>query len=785
MFDTPPVDLVPANTDEDGDGRPDAGEGSAVINSFGAAPAVTVGSATRSITLGVVGTGDNAFGFINRGQIVGQGIYDNIAANGVRFGVNGGQTVTIAGGVLNEGSIAVLASEANATALRFGAGVTTPRLVNNDTITAAAASTANAQVTAIRIDAGASLPAFSNNGSLLATAGGGTATVIGLVDLSGTLRSITNTGSLQANLVANEAGDPLTGTATAIDVRANTTGVTLLQTGVLTPPPATGQPAILDDDGDGVSNDDEPILAGAILLGSGADVVDIRNGLVFSDISFGAGADNLSISGGAIVRGALSDSDGLLNINVANGVLEARQQSPLTISNLTVGGDGNLIVTLDPANGANSGFRVNGTATLADGAGLGIRFTSLIYAPQRFTIIDANTLNFGAIDTAAVQDNSPYLFVVNAGANVAAGDVYIDARRRTAAQADLIRVESQAFDAFYAALDDNDAILNAFLSQTDREGFINLYEQILPDHSGGPLLSLASGVDAVTRALTGRNASAAPGESSAWLQEINFYADKDKTDSYGFRSEGFGVAGGVERGTGFGAVGVSLAFTSSDLEDPEAEAEEVLSANLVELGLYWRAQGQNWTTWARAAGGYATFEATRAFIGEGLNLSNESSWNGFTLALAGGASYERNFGRFNIRPEGYVEYFSLSESARGEQGGGDGFDLEIDKRDGHMFAAVAAVNLGYGFGENGWIRPEIRLGWRQNISVDPGDTIARFASGGPSFTLDPGTIEGGGPIAGFRLGVGNELGMLSIAADAELIEDYVRYTLLLRASFKF
>ena len=40
------------------------------------------------------------------------------------------------------------------------------------------------------------------------------------------------------------------------------------------------------------------------------------------------------------------------------------------------------------------------------------------------------------------------------------------------------------------------------------------------------------------------------------------------------------------------------------------------------------------------------------------------------------------------------------------------------------------MNIGYGFGQNGWIRPEVRLGWRQNFSVDAGTTIARFASGG-------------------------------------------------------
>jgi outer membrane autotransporter protein len=206
---------------------------------------------------------------------------------------------------------------------------------------------------------------------------------------------------------------------------------------------------------------------------------------------------------------------------------------------------------------------------------------------------------------------------------------------------------------------------------------------------------------------------------------------------------------------------------------------------LLELGLYWRAQGQYWTTWARAAAGYATFESTRQLVTPDINLINRSSWNGFTLALAGGASYERSFGRFNIRPEAYLEYFSLSEDGHVEEGLNNGFNLEIESRDGHMFAGVAAVNIGYGFGENGWIRPEVRVGWRQNISVDAGETMARFASGGSSFTLSPDSIEGGGPILGFNLSVGNDLGRLSVTADAEMIEDYVRYTLLLRASFRF
>lgn len=771
------------DSDRDGDGLADAAETTAAINVFGSAPALEIGSATQSITLSAVGVDDEAYGLINRGSITAQGVYDGVAANAVVIGGNAGQTVDVAGGVRNDGTIVSLSFDADSTAIRFGEGATALEMINTNAITAGSNSELATTTTAIQIDAGATVNSLVNSGNILASTGGGTANTFGIRDLSGTLTSITNNRSIQATVNANADNDPVTGIGTAIDVSQNTTGVTIIQEGIASAPTESDP----DTDGDGVRDSREPNMFGAINLGSGGDTLDIRNGVVVGDISFGDGADSLEITGGALVRGSLSDSDGLLDIDVTDGTLEGRNTTSLNLTSLNVGADGDLIVTLDPTNSAVGTFNVSGTATLADGAGLGVRFNSLLAAPERFTLIDATTLNYGDIDLSSLEENSPYLYVVEAGADVAAGQVFADVRRRTAEEAGLITVEAQMFDAFYGALGGTDAgdIRGAFLGQTDRDEFLNLYEQLLPEHSGGPLLSLASGVDAVTRALTGRNAAAAPGETSAWVQEINFYADKDKTESYGFRSEGFGVAGGVERGTGLGAVGLSVAFTSSDLEDPESEAEEVLSANLLELGLYWRAQGQYWTTWARAAAGYASFTSERRFVGAGLNLSNESDWNGFTLAAAGGISYEREFGRFTVRPEAYAEFFSLSEDGHVEEGGGDGFDLEIDDRDGHMFSATAAINLGMKMGEDDWLRPEIRLGWRQNISVDPGETIARFRSGGGDFTLTPDTIEGGGPIIGFRLNVGNELGMLSVSADAEMIDDYIRYMLFLRASFRF
>lgn len=771
------------DTDRDGDGLLDSAEGTATISAFGSAPAVNIGSVTRDITLGAVGTGDAAYGLVNRGQIYAYGVYDNVNATALRIGGNAGQTTTLVGGMRNEGEIQAVGTGGDATAINLGTGANAATISNTGTIrsTASSATDTVRQSTAIQIDAGATVGSIVNNESIQADGVGKTVNTTAINDLSGTLTSVTNYRNISAYSISGSDAVTAEGRRIAINAANNTAGFTYVQDGV-TGGVTTTTP---DTDGDGVPDAREPVTVGDILLGSGNDVVDIRNGTVTGAIDFGTGTGSLIISGGANVSGAILSGDGQLSIDVAKGSLDARQTATTNIAALNVGSQSLLTLTLDPLNSTIGGFNVSGHANLADGAGLSIRFDTLLQDAERFTVIDANTLTVGNPNTLLVNANAPYVYILGAEADVAAGKVYVDARRRTASEAGMNASETAAYDALYAGLADNAAIRGAVLGQTSRDGFFDIYEQMMPDHSGGTLMSLASGVDAVTRALTGRNANIGVGETSAWVQEINFYADKDKNETYGFRTEGFGVAGGVERGTNLGNVGISAAFTASDMHDPESAAEEVLSASLLELGLYWRAQGQAWTTWARAAGGYASFESTRRLVYDGLNLKADADWNGYTIAAAAGASYEKHFGKVNVRPEIYGEYFSLHEGARTESGGGDGFDLDFKSRDSHIMSGVAAVNIGYGFGSTGWIRPEVRIGYRHNLSVDGGETIARIASGGDYFTLKGDGLEGGGAILGFRLNVGNDLGLLSITGDAELLKDYVRYNLLLRASFKF
>ncbi|RZJ85757.1 MAG: autotransporter outer membrane beta-barrel domain-containing protein, partial [Brevundimonas sp.] len=363
----PPTDASKDDLDEDDDGIPDASEGTAAITTLGSAPAVLVGASDRSITLGVAGTGDNAFGFINRGSVSAAGLYDQVDATAIAIGGGAGQTVTVAGGISNGGTVAATSILGDAVGVDIRAGTTTPRFVNTGSMAAVSSGAGANQVAVVRIAAGANMPTFVNNGPITAVGGYETA-VTGVQDLSGTLTSFTNTRIIA---VANQPDSekPTTGTATAIDLSANTTGVTITQYGVVVPDdgdPKTEPP--LDSDEDGVPDAFEPAISGDIKMGAGADFLDIQNGAVVGDLYFGAGQDRLSIAGGAVVTGVINDSDGRLDIDVTKGTLYAQQTSRATISSLDVGADGTLLFLIDPQSNQTPGFNVTGQANLANGA---------------------------------------------------------------------------------------------------------------------------------------------------------------------------------------------------------------------------------------------------------------------------------------------------------------------------------------------------------------------------------------------------------------------------------
>ncbi len=808
LFDRTPADLDPDNDDEDGDGVPDDEETTAQISSAGSAPALLIGSMTDTVTLGAVGTDDLAYGLVIKGNVTASGIYDERTATAVQLGMEGGAAVDIEGGVrIETGTVGASAFDANSYGMRVLSGVNAPVIWQDGELSATTISEgADNSSYALLLEAGANVGQVANYGLIQSTVIGEAGTAYGIVDQSGNLGLVENSGQIIAQLLAtddpndgdDDNDDPqdetITGRGVAIDLSANTLGAVVRQMGLADGDDLNDGIDDPDADNDGIDDNDEPGIQGDIRFGSGADTLDIQNGTVFGNISFGAGADSLLIDGGGYVRGRIDDSDNDLAITVTNGALEAQNTAAVQVSSLTVQGEGDLIITVDPEAGQVSGFDVSGTATFADGAGFGVRFESLLQTASRFTVVEAGTLDAGTIDFSTLEGNTPYAYVATGVIDQANNAIYLDVRQRTAEEAGLIASEAAAYNAIYQALN-NDVFLRAeFLSRLDRKEFMQLFRQLMPQHSGAPLLSLTAGLDAVRHALSDRRVEGERGEITAWLQEINFYATKEQVNAYAFESEGFGVAGGIEKSTGMGSFGLSFAYTSSDMDDDMAVLQENLTAQLFELGAYWRTGNDDWRLWARGSAGFAMFEETREVIAPTIVRRAKSDWNGFTLAAGAGGSYSMSWGKWYGRAEGQLEYFYLSEEAHKEDGGGPGFNLAYDEREGHILKAEATLNVGRRFGAEGWLTPEIRLGWRHNVSTDLGVTTARFQAPvgctpptpcGAPFHLMADAMDGGGPIIGFRLTAGSAMGFLGFEADAILIDDYELYSLMLRGGFRF
>lgn len=777
--------------------------GTSSISVFGAAPALQIGSSSQNVTLGAVGTGDNAYGLIAKGSIAAAGVYNGVSATGVAIGAGGGRTTTLTGGLRNDGQITATAYEASATGLTLNSGATVDSILNRGALTANSASFAGSGVTAnaraLVIATGASATSFSNSGSITATRTGETGDAIAVLDQAGTLKTISNTGSIRSIVSApaykadgTTASVTAGGRTIALDLRANNTGVTFTQSG---PTDFTSTSTFPSTDtttsASSSSTTVAPSTVGDVLFGGGADTLNLWSGTLLGEMSFGAGQDRLSIDGGGVAIGKLYDSDGKLDLSIANGSLAIANSDTISVTSLNLGSKAKLLFSADPSAGTNTKLVVSGTTTIATGAELGIRMANLVKQPTSFTVIQGSNINVGTIGSGLLA-SSPYLYVATSRAD--ANNVYIDVRRRTAAEIGFNQAETAAYDAVYSALGANSTLASTFLNQTSRDGFRDLYDQMLPDQGEGLFAALQTVNQQVSAATMFRpDPGDRYGPDSVWVQEINSLTRRDTDQTLGSDTQAFGFVGGYEAmGDAGGALGLTLAYVSIEEHDTVAKVGEQTTASLVQTGAYWRRSMGGWRFNVGGGLGYAFLQGDRRFIapdadGDGvadLVLKNSADWNGVTANAYAGMAYEQKFGRFFARPEGRLDYVWLREGKRAEKGGGDAFDLTVDKRTSSNLSGELGVVMGADFGKQVWWRPEVRVGYRQTLAGSVGDTVARF-KGGNAFTLAAMDDKQGAVTAGFALRAGTPMSYLALEGGVEAAKKQKRYNLRLSGRAMF
>ena len=804
---------------EDEDGNPVlAFAGQSAITQLGSAPTILIDGGDQQIAIGQVAqitdTADADFdaglqyGFVNQGIASASGVFDDVNATTVSIA-----NATIDGGISNSGSLTASTFRApNPTTLTTGDGIARALVlgdqaiadeINNSGEITATVSEALDEVyfdrnnipaardllaVAIDIGAGASVQQIVNSNSISVGLTGREGTAIGIRDSSGTVSLIENTGAISA---VGRTSDPLNLEATefnliAIDLSSTTTDVEINQ---------SQNPDIAN----------APFIAGDILLGSGNDSLIASAGTILGDLDFGGGADTLALSDGSAFFGAIENSTSL-DLSVTGGsTLALNSDNTIQVGNALIDSISVYRPTINGATGTSTILSSAGDITFEAGASINPNLESIIGTNTlTYTLANAGNLTVGDL-TSLGAGESPFLY----STELSLSDpntlvVTLDLRDPTTSLADgglgLDAVQLAAFGNVVDGVFQNGAVVealaassdlgNAFSNITEAEDFYAAYNQILPEFSGAAKQFVLANVDGAVGAVashldaTRRSPDKTGG---AWLQEFFYFADRELAgQSEQYRGEGFGFSTGLDTAWGpFHAVGVTAGFASTEVEDVIG-GDEPLQVRTYQLGAYAGFEKNGFNVDLYGGGGLSDFEQTRRVtVGNFLGAA-EGEWEGSHANAALRAGYEIPISdTFWARPSVSLDYLYFNEYGHTETGT-SGIRLRVDGRRSETAAATAMLDVGAKFmGKRTWIRPSLRVGYRNEFISDPVETAFRFQgltdTDGNLFDSELARLRAfafpdEGLLLGFTVAAGSQYSSIGFDFDSDIRDGFIRHT---------
>lgn len=776
------------------------------VTQQGSAPAVLIDGQGTPIAIGIVAAITNPadpnfvaaeqYAFVNQGSLSATGVYDDI--NATTFEV---RDATLTNGINNvsnmsaatfrsgdDGTADVAGSTGLARVIVLGDNAIA-NTINNTGIILATVSEANDEIyadrdnviaarnlnaVAIDIGANAQLSNIVNTNTISAIITGRNGDAVAIRDSSGTLTMIENTGSISALGVSSDAQD-LQATnynLIALDLSANTSGVTINQ---LVP---------VDTDLTDSITPPDPLISGDILLGSGADTLNVEAGSVTGDVAFGAGADILSLSGGSIVTGALSDSDGQLTVTVADSTLANTASTPLNVTSASFDATSVYRPTLDGATGAASTLNASGNIAFADGATIAPTLTNVINSTSStFTVLDAGgTLSIGGSSSSLSAIESPFMYDTTFAIDPADPNaLIITLDLRSTSDLGLDNVQSSSFASAFQAMQNNASMADAFVNITDGAEFHGAISQLLPEFAAAARQFVMANVDGAVGAVgthldNARKSQAKPG--GVWIQEFAYFADRDLAGlSEQYRGHGFGMTGGIDTAIGpFHTAGINVGFATTEIEDVVG-VDEPLDVVTLQLGTYAGLSSGNFGVEAYAGAGYNDFEATRNVQVGSFSESAQGDWKGTHYNASLRAGYDLDISdKFWMRPAVSVDYLQLNEDAYTESGP-TGIALEVDERSSEVGGVTAMLNVGMNFqGRRTWLKPSLRVGYRNEFINEGLTTNYRFAGLNTPASLLSEAFPDSGFLVGFSLAAGSNYSSFGLDFDSDIRDGFIRHT---------
>ena len=745
--------------------------------------ALYIGGATDGVTLY---TAELTHGFLNTGNLAATSYTDLVAARSVTVHLDDGAILPI---ITNEGAITAIANTVSESEA-FGSAY------------------------ALLIEDEAVMEALVNSGQIIASGRAG-GSAYGVIDRSGTLQSIENTGQILVSHTVPVAyldgdgevvvpDDNPNYETVALDVSANTTGTSFHQYWEPVP-----------DDGD--DNTTEPTVLdasiyviGDMLFGSGDDTLTVEAGRITGTISFGDGQDALAIDGTTVyeeiqrligegivedmdhdtlyaalpyITSAVTDADGNLSLAVDFATLELIESGELNISDARFGDGSILVLQVDAETNELRNIIASGDVTFQTGSRLSVSLSNLVGNGGQFELVRAGNLTIEEdLDTL---NDSPSPFLYNTALERDPNDdnvILLSLELKTTDELGLNENQAVAFNAAYETWTDNEALGAALAALTSQNAFAAAYDQLLPEYAASAIQFALASNDSAAGALANRLEAVrrSPDQTGGlWVQEFGYFADRaGSAFGPGYRGQGIGVAVGFDRPLGmFYAAGVNFVGAASEISEVDG-VDDPMSAMTAQLGAYAGARISGLNLDLYGGGGFDSFEHNRrVLIGE-FDAAPTAEWNGYHVTGSARLSRDFEFGsRYYARPSLSIDYLRLFEQGYTETGGGTGIDLSIGDRDSTSFSGSAQMTFGAMFeNASSWWSPSLRVGYRSEFADEITETEASFVDYDETFTLRSQQLPGTGLLFGFGIAAGSGYSTFSFDYDADIRDDFIRHT---------
>ncbi len=780
------------------------------ISIVGPAPALRFGQGGPAVAANIIIGANSANGdysVVSQGNISASGSSNGTSALGIEIAglVSGGRTytTTLSGGFRNEGgTIDVTAVDANAVGIHIGDYGVVSRLQNDgDIIVTTGDSTANSitgfigtkggNAYGVVIDQLGRLDSFTNARNLTASSSGPTGSSYGILDKSGTIKTFVNTGSITAGVPSGS-----TGKSVAVDLSANTTGLSFSNSG-----------SIFGDVYLGGGNTSVVIsnstISGSVLLQNGAsksgnNTVSLDKGIISDKLYLGNGTHSLTLSNGSEITQGVSSGTGATALTVNQSKITLVGSEPFNASTATFSSGSALKFDLPAIAPAGTVLKATGAVNFAAGSTVTAAFTGILTTPQTYSLIQAGSLTSGSGVPLSQFATAPASFLNSTQFTSTATSLTLIVRPKTAAELGLGPNATTVYGLLATPVNKDTAVATAISAQGSKETFARALRQLLPDTSGATqqvalnTQDMASGQirrRLVGVAKNGNPAHASGDTSSFWAQAIGDYSQQSaQGEQQGFDAWGLGIAFGSDMPVG-DRTNVGFAFTetwhSADLGVSRISPTQFYST----LGyLYARSDFGNAYVQGMAGGGLNSYNQARHVTIDTTKRIANGYWKGYQYGGGIEAGYIARWDDYSITPYLRGSYLKMHENNYTETGGGAAVNLVVGEKNPD---ASTRGSVGFSFDRNfpiyfdSYIEAEFRADYTREFTKGAVALNASFASGSPTFVNVGNPREPNRFKMGFGIAGKDSYSSISLDYDIEAAKGYVSHIAGVTARFRF